>query len=70
MYEWVYSFSLAGFFVVIFFLGEIARQAEIEDKSLRECINHLTSRCDYRLMLMVNYALTTIIIALCLYSYI
>lgn len=70
MYDWIYSFTLAIFFVTIFFFGEILRQVEIEDKTIKEGIKHLTSRCDYRIMLFISYIFTTAVVAACLYNYI
>lgn len=69
MTDWIFSFLVAAIFVSIFFIGEFLRELELEDKAIKDGLKHLTSRCDYRIFLIVTYLIATVVVAGCLHGY-
>jgi hypothetical protein len=69
MTDWIFSFLVAAMFVSAFFFGELLRELELEDKAIKDGFKHLTSRCDYRIFLILTYLFATTVVAACLHSY-
>jgi hypothetical protein len=60
---------LAGFLVTgVFLSSEFMKEIEYEEKTIREGLSHLNSRCDYRIFLISVYILSTFILSACFYS--
>ena len=64
--EWLTSFLLAVVLTFIFCGGEFLREIDREDKTIKEGFNHLTSRCDYRIIILFSLFLNIVVITLCI----